>query len=210
VARRLTVWGALAVLVLVGLGCGARSANQEEIPPLPLPTLSLAGRTVSLYPLTMLLPEVALGWDSTLSPHSTALRYADSLIAQALTQRAPEVQWVLPETLRRAARRAPGLLQDPDQLGTAVMRDTRLSRLPDPLRSQLRMLTGAAGDRLVMIPASLLFYQDSTGGGRAELTLVLADVRTGDVAWRSVGKGVSDAPWPALRMALETIVPVVR
>jgi hypothetical protein len=210
VARRLTTLLASAVLVAGGTGCGSPSSSNGDIPPLPLPTLSLAGRTVSLYPLTMLLPEVALRWDSVLSPHTAALRHADSLIEQAFTQRAPEVQWILPEALRRAARRAPGLLPDPEQLGTAVMRDPRLSRLPDPLRSQLRMLTGAAGDRWAMIPASLLFYRDSTGAGRAELTLVLADVRTGDVAWRSVGKGVADAPWPALHQALETIVPLAR
>ena len=174
-----------------------------------MPTIALAGRTVSLYPLTMIVPERELGWDSLLAPREVSLARADSLLARAVTERAPEINWVLPETLRRTARQAPGMFQNPDQMGTAVLRNPGFTEVPDPLRSQLRLLTGAAGDRLAMIPASLVFVRDETGGGRAELTMVLADVRTGAVTWRSTARAVGDDPWDALGRALDTILPVM-
>jgi hypothetical protein len=167
----------------------------------------MVGVDVVVYPLTMILAERALQWDLEIAPRETALRKADSLIAAALTSRTPEVTWLPADALRRAARSAPGLLSDPDRMGTAALRHN-LSRIPDPLRSQMRTLTGAVGDRLALVPASLFFFEDeSGGGGRAELTVVLADVRLGEISWRSVASGVGTTPWMALAAALETLAP---
>ncbi len=171
--------------------------------------MALAGRTVTLYPISLMVPERELGWDSLLSPRAASLARADSLLAKAVTERAPEIVWVLPEVLRRTARQAPGMFANPDQMGTAVLRNPAFTKLLDPLRSQLRLLTGATGDRLAMIPASLIFVSDTSGGGRAELTMVLADVRTGAITWRSVARAVGDDPWDALDRALETILPIM-
>ena len=73
----------------------------------------------------------------------------------------------------------------------------------------MRSLTGAVGDRLSLVPASLLFFLEEDGTGRAELTVVLADVRLGDIWWRSVVTGTGADPWTALRKALETLAPVL-
>ena len=189
--------------------CASRAADPIETAPQPIPTMALAGRTVTLYPVTMVVAERDLGWDSVLAPRAMALARTDSFLEHALTERATEIIWVFPETLRRAARQAPGMFPNPDQMGTAVLRNPGFSRVPDPLRSQLRLLTGATGDRLAMIPASLVFVSEDDGGGRAELTLVLADVRTGDVTWRSTARAVGDDPWDALDRALETILPII-
>lgn len=200
---RLTVLASAVAL----LGCGgSRSADQAETVPLPLPVAAMVGVDVVVYPLTMILAEAALGWDLELAPREAALRNADSLIAAALTSRTPEVTWVLADKLRRAARLAPGMLSNPDRMGTAALRHN-VRRLPDPLRSQLRSLTGAAGDRLALIPASLFFFRDEVLGGRAELTVVLVDVRMGEVLWRSVAQGTGETPSMALRAALETLAP---
>jgi hypothetical protein len=114
--------------------------------------------------------------------------------------------WVLPEELRRMARGAPGILADPDRMATATLRHN-LAKTPDPLRSQMRSLTGAVGDRLSLVPASLLFFLEPDSTGRAELSLVLVDVRLGDIWWRSVVSGTGPDPWTALRVALETLAP---
>lgn len=203
---------ALAAVVCLSAGCASRAAEPTETAPRPVPTVALAGRTVVLYPLTMIVSERDLGWDSLLDPRAEALARSDSFLEQAMTERATEIVWVFPEALRRAARQAPGMFPNPDQMGTAVLRNPGFSRVPDPLRSQLRLLTGATGDRLAMIPTSLVFLTDKTdasGGGRAELTLVLADVRTGDVTWRSTARAVGNDPWDALDRALETILPII-
>ena len=200
-------WAAVGVAALA-CASGGRD-NAADLPTAPLPSVTLAGQSVTLYPLTMLVPEVALGWDEVLGEPATALAKADSLIEASLTSRAPEVDWLPPEALRRAARRAPGMLPDPDRMGTAVLRGG-FQRLPDPLRSQMRLLTGTAGDRLALVPASLLFFKEESGDGRAELTVVLADVRTGTIPWRTVAKGSGEDPWTALRLALEALAPIAQ
>jgi len=202
VARRLIPW-----VAAVAVGCAPNpSADEIPVPALPLPMSAMAGVEVVVYPLTMVLSEAELGWEDALSPRDSALRVADSLIARALTERVPEVMWVLPEEMRRVARRAPGILMDPDRMATAMLRHN-LSKTPDPLQSQMRSLTGAVGDRLSLVPASLLFYREPDGTGRAELSMVLVDVRLGDIWWRSVVKGTGSDPWMALRVALETLAP---
>ncbi len=194
--------------VLAALGCGAPRAGDSPAPALPLPVTAMLGVEVVVYPLTMILGEADLAWDDVLSPRDSALRVADSLLAAALTERTPEVTWVLPAELRRVARGAPGFLIDPDRMATATLRHN-LATIPDPLRSQMRSLTGAVGDRLSLVPASLLFFLEEDGTGRAELTVVLADVRLGDIWWRSVVTGNGADPWTALRKALETLAPVL-
>lgn len=201
-ARRLTLFAVAAATA----ACASAGPSTETPPARPLPVTALIGVPVVVYPLTMVLGEAVLEWDDALSPRDAALGTADSLLGAALTARVPEVMWVFPEALRRVADGAPGMLIDPDRMATASLRHN-LTKVPDPLRSQMRSLTGAAGDRLSLVPASLLFFAEPAGGGRAELTVVLVDVRLGDIWWRSVVKGVGPDPWTALRDALETLAP---
>ncbi|MDH3455327.1 MAG: hypothetical protein OER90_00680 [Gemmatimonadota bacterium] len=199
----------LFLVVLAALGCASKPAAEEGVAPepLPLPTMLLAGRRVALFPVTLMVAEERLGWRDQLTPRADALAQADSIIATFLTERAPDIEWVLPEALRRAAAQAPRLLPNPDHMGTAVLRANGLERIPDPLRSDLRNLTAIAGDRYAAIPVSLLWVRTPEGGGRAELTLVVADVRFGMVRFRTIASGEGDDPWSALWTALATLVP---
>jgi len=135
-----------------------------------------------------------------------ALARADSMIAVFLTERVPEVSWILPDELRAVARRAPGMLVNPDQMGTALLRNP-IDVVPDPLRSQMRNLNAVSGVRFALVPAGLLFFRELDGGGRAELTVVIVEVRRGQVQWRTVARGVGGGPWEGTWNALRTLVP---
>lgn len=200
---------AIAVLAALVAGCGGTAQSATDVPPraAPLPTAAMGGQQVTVYPLTLVATDRVLGWAELVGARADALSRADSLVAAFLSARVPEVTWIFPDELRRAARRAPGLLAEPDQMATALLRSGDSRRVPDPLRSQMRGLTGVAGDRYALIPASLVFVPGETGPGRAELSLVVTDVRTGLIEWRTTAWAEADDPWTALWDALTTLVP---
>ncbi|MGH7500051.1 MAG: hypothetical protein ACREL3_14525 [Gemmatimonadales bacterium] len=182
-----------------------------QVPAALVPTESMAGQTVAVVPITLVVADPALSADTVYAPYRvrrTTLLWADSVIGDALTGRAPEVNWVLPPKLRKMARRAPGLVGDPDQMGQAVMRAPNLKIIPDPLRANLRSLVALTNGRIVMVPAALGFSRDTTGAVRADLSLVLADARSGKVVWRSQAVGAGDTPGAALETALAAILPL--
>lgn len=191
------------------LACSSGGASEAApVLPSPLPVGAMLGVEVVVYPLTMILAQAELDWDDLITPRDEALRHADSMLIAVLAERTPEVAWVFPEELRKAAGMAPGHLTPPDRMATSVFRNN-IQKIPDPLWGQMRQLTGIVGDRYSLVPASLFFYSDSLGVGRAELTVVLAEVRLGEVRWRTVAKGTGDTPWSALEAALETLAPVL-
>jgi hypothetical protein len=204
---------ALALLAAaLPLGCGATGTAgggqaAEPAPALPLPTAGIAGQRVAVYPLTLMSAAETLGWQPYLAARREALDRADSIIGALLAERSPEVTWVLPAELRRAAARAPGMLTNPDQMGTAILRAPGVEQIPDPLRSQMRSLNGVAADRYALIPASLVFTRTPAGRGQAELLVIMGDVRTGALPWRTVARGEGDDPWEALRVAFKTLTP---
>ena len=113
--------GAWAALSVAALACSHKPPPQEEAKPRPtvaLPTGGLAGQQVIVLPFTLLAAEDSLGWDKKLADRRAALFHADSILGALLQARVPEVVWLLPDVLRRAARRAPGLAVDPDQVET--------------------------------------------------------------------------------------------
>jgi len=221
-------WGVVALL----LACGSKSPSENPVPAptLPLPTAGIAGQPVSLLPLTLIVAEDSLHWTSQIGARRVALTKSDSIIGALLKARAPEVSWVLPEDVRRAAHRAPGVVADPDQMATAILRVESIKLVPDPLRSQLRNLAAVAGSggRFVVVPAALIYRRpparsdpkglpdgrartiyptSGAAAGAAELSIVLVDVRTGQVGWRTVARGEGDDPWTALARAVKSLTP---
>jgi hypothetical protein len=205
-------------MIALAAACAGHSADQTAgpRPTAPLPTAGLAGQQVSLLPLTLIAAEDSLQWDVRLGDRHAALTKADSVIGTLIKARAPEVTWVLPEELRRVARRAPSVATDPEQMSTALLRAENLVAVPDPLRSQLRTLTAIAGGRYALIPAALIFSRTvGQSDGRtvhlptatAELTVVMVDVRLGRVGWRTVARGEGDDPWSALTRAVKSMTP---
>jgi len=221
-----------AVVAATLAGCGGKQHVEEPTPTAPLPTAGIAAQQVGITPLTLIVAEDSLHWQALLGERRAALAKSDSVIGTLLTTRAPEVTWLLPDELRRAARRAPGIAPDPDQMGTAILLrgGGREEIVPDPLRHELRTLAalvGAGGGRFVLVPAGLVFRRTGgpadgrTGGAAArptarppdrpsataELTVVMVDVRTGRVGFRTVARGEGDDPWTALTGAVKSLTP---
>jgi hypothetical protein len=195
--------------------CAGKSAEttpqpqqkKPEVPARPLNTLTLAGQKVVVLPLTLLLIEDSVPGAALLADRTRGLPWADSLIGAVFTTHAPEVDWVLPPALRKIAKRAPGITVDPDHMGQGIMRAQKADVVPDPLRSSLRTMAGIAGAFEAVIPAaaSLLYGPGDTV--HAELAMVLADVRTGQVLWRTLATGAGNTPTRAFRAALQTVLP---
>jgi len=204
------VWG---VGLWAVVACGHPSLKtQAPAPTAPLPTAGMSGQQVGILPITLIGAEDTLHWDAVVGEREKA----DSVLTALLKARAPEVGWVGPEELRRSARRAPGIATDPEQMATPLLRNPSMVIVLDPLRSQLRTLAAIAGGmRYVLAPAGLV-YRRTVGlpGGRtdhptatAELTVVMVDVRTGRVEWRTVARGEGDDPWTALTRAVKALTP---
>lgn len=209
----------LFVLALLTISCSAGAQQPAPTPPpaaptpqvVPVPTAALVGQNVALMPITLIAPDPALQSDTVYAPYRerrAALLWADSLIGDAFTGRAPEVRWVLPAELRKVARRSPGIVGDPDQMGQAALRSPKLREIPDPLRSSLRNLMAVVGGRMAMVPASIGFGRQADGRIRADLALVAADTRSGKVLWRSVAIGSGSNPREALDAALAAVLPL--
>lgn len=211
-------WTLAAVLMT---GCGGKPAPQQEPAPAPiapLPTAGLASNRVPILPFTLVLAEDSLRWEQVLADRQAVLAAADSVLGALLTVRAPEVTWVLPDEVRRQARRSPTFGSNPDQMATAVLRSERLVQVPDPLRSELRTLVALAGARYALIPTALIYLRatpDTSGTmprsgaavARAELNIVLVDARLGRVGWRTVARGEGNDPWTALTRAVKALTP---
>jgi len=183
----------------------------QGAPAVPVPTEALTGQQVAVMPLTLVAADPTLQSDSLYAPYRdrrTALLWADSLIGEAFTGRAPEVQWVLPPKLRKLARRSPGLVNDPDQMGQAALRAPKMREIRDPLRSSLRNLMAVVGGRVVMVPAALGFALLPDRRVHADLSLVAADTRSGKVLWRGQAGGDGATPDVALQAALASVLPI--
>ena len=202
------------VLLLAALACGGKPpANQQPVPAptAPLPVGGLASVKVPVLPLTLLAADDSLGWGRHFADQHAALGVADSIFGTLLKLRAPEVTWVLPEDLRRQARRSPTFAANPDQMGTALLRGERVVDVPDPLRAELRTLVAIADARYALVPAQLVFVRTpgsaAPGTGTAELTVVIVDARLGRVGFRTIARGDGTDPWMALTRAVKALTP---
>jgi hypothetical protein len=207
--RRSRTFG-VGLLALVACRLNAQ-ADPKTLPPVnTLAVNVLAGQKIGLLPLTLVVADPALESDTVYARYKdrrAALLRADSLLGEGFQSRGPEVNWILPAQLRKIARRSAGVVDDPDNMGQAILRSPKMTKVPDPLRSSLRGLMALADGRMAMVPASLGFGPEPNGQIRADLTLVLADTRSGKVLWRSLAYGRGASPDQALNAAVAAVLP---
>lgn len=215
------VRGTWCVVTSATLAACPHKSELTPEPTGPLPTAGIASQQVGILPLTLIAAEDSLHWETALGERRVALAKSDSIIGTLLKTRAPEVSWLLPDELRRVARRAPGIAPAPDQMGTAILfhpTNQEPEMVADPLRSELRTLAAlAGGGRYALVPAGLTYRRTGVpADGRsaaqrptatAELTVVLVDVRTGRVGFRTIARGDGDDPWSALTRAVKALTP---
>ncbi len=99
------------IVVKIAATLALASPLAAQVPAAPVPTASLAGQTVAVIPITLVVADPALQSDTIYAKYQdrrATLLWADSVIGDAFVGRAPEVNWVLPPKLRKVARRAPG------------------------------------------------------------------------------------------------------
>jgi hypothetical protein len=210
IAKTLSLRCGAGLLALLSAPLEAQQAPASLPPVRPLATTALAGQTIAILPLTLVVADPALESESIYACYKarrTALLRADSLVGEGFQARSPEVNWVLPPQLRKIARRAVGVVDDPDQMGQAILRAPKMDKVPDPLRSSIRSLVALTGGRMVVVPASLGFGTEPNGQIRADLSLVLADSRSGKVLWRTVAYGRGASPDQALKAAVAAVLP---
>jgi hypothetical protein len=204
---------AVALTLVVGtapLANAQTPSRPSSQPPKGLATDAIAGEAVALLPLTLVVTDPAVRSDSALTilgDRRHLLLWADSVISEEFETRAPEVKWVSARRLRQMAHRNPGMVPDPDQMGQAILRAPKLSKVPDPLRGSLRSLTAITGGRYAMVPAAMGLARDPGGGFRADLSLALADSRSGAVLWRSATYGSGAGPGDAIAAAIGAVLP---
>jgi hypothetical protein len=198
-------WASLAVLVAAPVAAQQKPPKGQNV---ALVTTSIAGQPVAVLPLTMVLADRRVPGTGSSGARATLARWADSLLADLLTERAAEVTWILPPALRNAARRSAGMIPSPDQMGQSVMRSPALKEVPDPLRTYLRQMLGMAGGaRYAFIPAALTIAPAGANGDSLAVSLsaVLTDGRLGRVVWRTLAVGQGENADEAYRAALATL-----
>lgn len=168
---------------------------------------ALVGQPIPVLPATYIISDGKV--EGIPAGRAAQLAWADSVIGEALEMRGPEAKWLLPAEVRKVARRAPGMVTDPDQMGQAAMRFEGLKKVPDPLFANIRSLVAMTGSRYVMIPAAFRFSQTAEGV-RVEATLVLADARNGLIPWRSSPVATAATAGAALAATIARILPDAR
>jgi hypothetical protein len=199
------------LVFLVGAACASSSKAQDPAPKdqrrVGLVRESLSGQKVPVLPLTHYYRDSAVH-DSALTGQRTAvLAWADSILAEGLVERAPEIEWVYGRELDRVARKAAGMLPEPARFGHAILRSPSVKTVPDPTRSHFRTLTALAGARFVFVPASVAFTLDEEGAVRATLIALVSDTRTGAISWRAEAIGSGPTAGAALRATIDYFLP---
>lgn len=209
--RRATLCAAAIIVTSVVGGSCARAQISPKTPkPLPAPALlltPLAGQPIAVLPASYVISDGnVMGIPAA---RLAQLAWVDSVVGEALQVRGPEAKWLLPAELRRVAKRAPGIVTDPDQMGQASMRFEGLKKVPDPLFANIRSLAALTGSRFVMIPAAFRFSH-TADGVQVEATLVLVDARSGLIPWRSSPVVTAATAAAALAATIARILPDAR
>lgn len=209
-----------AVFALLLVAACAGSSKKDETKPdpkkpeypvaEPLATEAMAGQKVCVLPMTLVVSEDSIADQAPFNNRAKMLAMTDSLIGLALDSRAPSVEWLLPPQVRQIAKRAPGVITDPDRMGQSVLRNLHIQDVPDPLWSNMRALTSIAGGRDVLVPSMLEFFKMPDNQYRAELSLAVADSRTGHIPWRTVATGIGPSAERAITAAMNTVLVLSR
>lgn len=200
----------VTALALAGCGGSRGRASPEDpfaaTPEAPLPVAAMAGRPVLLLSLGAVVGDTGRAVRELELGRAALLEYANAALDTALRRDARGVLWHGLAEQRRAARGAPTLGLQPDNLFTAPLADRRVEQVPDPLRSQLRSLAALTGARTAVVPVALR-VRAAGEALVATFLLVAVDARLGTVLWRgSVSGGPAGSVEAAIASAAGSVV----
>ncbi|HET7461465.1 MAG TPA: hypothetical protein VFJ82_09450, partial [Longimicrobium sp.] len=117
----------------------------------------------------------------------------------ALGERDDRSEWIDPERLRAALRRAPGYAPDPAVLPNDALRHHGERYIIEPLAGVLRRYSALMDVRLVLIPQAAAWLPSPGGsGGVVRISATMIDARTGNIVWYGEADGSPAAgPGPA-------------
>ncbi len=187
-----------------------KSNTPVKMPPaIPMNTLGIAGQVVGVLPSTLVVARDSLAGKPPFADRASSNQWADSLLGELMMLRAPDVKWKLPAQMRAVARSAPGMAADPDYLGQAALRDPQITKVPNPMISNIRNLMAIAGGRYAFAAASLSFQHDSLGAVEARGNFIGIDTRMGDVIFRSYITASGPTPAAAMDSMLTVLFPTI-
>lgn len=204
----------VVLLMLAGVTiplCAQLTKAEKQYQDRVLGVQALSGQIVAIVPITFIGADSSLKGDSALSLYwnrVAGLRHFDSLFGDYLTSVLLETKWVLPPELRKISVRSSGYFPDPDLMGQGALRNPNIrKKVPEPLESKLRAISGVTNARVMIIPAGVVFTRDSTSMLVAKVSIVLVDPRLGEIKYRTVTTGKGVTPDAALRAAFAAVVP---
>jgi hypothetical protein len=199
---------AFALALVVSTAAAQQHGKQPKAPSAPALSLTpLVGLPIPVLPATFLVADTGIVGIPV--GRVAQLAWADSVLLDALQTRGPEANWMGPAELRRAAKRAPGMMPDPDHMSQSALRFESIKRVPDPILANLRMMIAMTNTRYVMVPASVRFRR-MADGVEATTVLVLADPRSGEILWRSTPVAAAATAGAALAGTIAWVLPDTR
>lgn len=193
----------LTVAAFASLSCASGTAymwREKEFA--RLPTSGLWGSTVIILPVDTLA--AAPGFEGAGELGAVGRRQADSVIAATLKIRAPNVVWTSAAMLRARAE-ADTSVPHPDSLLVHLLALRALMSVSAPLLEQLEKVVTITQGRYVLAPVWVTYRRGRRRPARAEVTLVLVNVKVGAVAWKSDVAGEDANPLVALAQAIRTL-----
>ena len=177
VPARRTRW--LLLAVAAGLaGCGGKAAppgpgtSQGAVP-------DLRGTRVMLFPV---------------QSRQGLVDGSDAEIAFALTQRGPDVDWVLPAEMAGALERSPAMDARIHGLPVGMFLQGEVRRVGDPLYGYLRRVGALVDSDVALVPVVARYRPESAERrSGVEIGAAVLSVRTGYVLWFGMVEGAPGA-----------------
>ncbi|MDH3297896.1 MAG: hypothetical protein OEM23_03795 [Gemmatimonadota bacterium] len=166
------------------------------------------GTPVVILPVQSVEPSPDGAWPAHAATGEQALRAMDAELEFALADRRGAENWALPSALRRRVDRNPIVDVNPDRLAYQglIERPEARDQIYEPLHGELRTLAALFGTRFLMLPLRLRLAtaqaaEDAAGSCRdnadrlrAELLIVLIDIRRSAVMWHGSVPGGAGCP----------------
>jgi len=179
--RALAAAASLALALAACAGAPRQASAQRAA---PKPAQSVAAMELSGQKVLVLPAQAALGIPQTRADITRELLFA-------LGEQDARTQWIDPERLRAALRRAPGYAEDADALPGESFRHHGDRYMQGNLGLLVRRYSALMDVRLVLIPQSAQWLPaaDSASGGVVRLSAVMVDARSSNVVWYGEADG---------------------